>query len=356
MLTRALNFRSLLFVGLASTLVSGSLAIWLALAGYGPWALSVQMFSAAAVTTAGVWYWSRWRPILVFKAAETKAMFRFGGHVIASSMLDVLANQGFALIVGKMHGVRDLGFFNRAQTAQALPVNILSSIIGRVALPLLATRSDDPDSLRSAVRRAVRVAMTINVPMLVGLSVMADLAIAILFGEEWLPAAPVLRILAATGAAYPVAMVLMQAILALDETRAYLRLAVAKQSFSFATVMTGSFFGIMGLAYSFIVVVIGSFLMNALVAKRLFGYGPVAQLKDISGVVAASTFMAACLIGLRALLDLPPVLEAAALIPAGVAAYLAFSLIFRVSAVTDALPIMAQLGAPVLRKLRRRTP
>jgi hypothetical protein len=103
-------------------------------------------------------------------------------------------------------------------------------------------------------------------------------------------------------------------------------------------------------------VVIGSFLMNALVAKRLFGYGPVAQLKDISGVVAASTFMAACLIGLRALLDLPPVLEAAALIPAGVAAYLAFSLIFRVSAVTDALPIMAQLGAPVLRKLRRRTP
>jgi O-antigen/teichoic acid export membrane protein len=356
MLTRALNFRSLLFVGLASTLVSGTVAICLAVAGYGPWALSLQMFSAAAVTTAALWYWSRWRPILVFKVAETRAMFRFGGHVIASSLLDVMANQGFALIVGKMHGVRDLGFFNRAQTAQALPVNILSSIIGRVALPLLATRSDDPDSLRSAVRRAVRVAMAINVPMLVGLSVMADLAIVILFGDEWLPAAPVLRILAVTGAVYPVAMVLMQAILALDRSRAYLRLSIAKQSFSFATVVTGSFFGIMGLAYSMIVVVIGSFLMNAYVSGRLFGYGPVAQLQDISGVAAASAFMAGCLIGLRALLDLPPVFEAAALIPAGAAAYLAFALIFRVSAVTDAIPMVAQLGAPLLRKIRRRMP
>lgn len=355
MLTRALNFRSLLFVGLASTLFSGAVAIWLALAGYGPWALSLQMLSAAAVTTASLWYWSRWRPLLVFKVAETKALFRFGGHVIASSVLDVMASQGFALIFGKMHGVRDLGFFNRAQTAQALPTNILSNIIGRVALPLLATRSDDLDSLRSAVRRAVRVAMAINVPMLVGLSVLADLAIVILFGDAWLPAAPVLRILALTGAVYPVAMVLMQAILALDRSRAYLRLAIAKQSFTFVTVLTGSFFGIMGLAYSIIVVALGSFLMNAYVAKRLFRYGPAMQLNDISGVATASAAMAAGLIGLRALLDLPPVLEAIAIIPAGAAFYLAFAALFRVTAVLEALPLVTSLALPLLRRIARRS-
>jgi O-antigen/teichoic acid export membrane protein len=354
MLSRALNFRNLLFVGLASTLVSGTVAITLALWGYGPWALSLQMFSAAAVTTAALWYWGGWRPMLVFRVSETRPMFRFGAHVIGSGLLDVLANQSFVLVLGKMHGVRELGFFNRASTAHALPLNILSSIIGRITLPLLATRSADPDSLRSAVRRVVRVAMVINVPMLVGLSVLADLAIVLLFGDEWLPAAPVLRILALTGAAYPVAMVLMQAILAQDRSRAYFRLAVVKQSFTAAAAVTGSFFGILGLSYALLVVAVGSFLLNAYAAKRLFGYGPVAQIRDIAGILAASASMAAFLLGLRTLLDVSPVAEAGMLVLAGGSFYLTFCVIFRITALTEALPLLQGLAAPLLRRIARR--
>jgi O-antigen/teichoic acid export membrane protein len=292
--------------------------------------------------------------MLVFRVSETRPMFRFGAHVIGSGLLDVLANQSFVLVLGKMHGVRELGFFNRAATANALPLNILSSIIGRITLPLLATRSADPDSLRSAVRRVVRVAMVINVPMLVGLSVLADLAIVILFGDEWLPAAPVLRILALTGAAYPVAMVLMQAILAQDRSRAYFRLAVVKQSLTAAAAVTGSFFGIIGLAYSLLAVAIGSFLLNGYVAKRLFGYGPAAQLRDIAGILAASASMAAFLIGLRTLLDVPPVVEAGILVVAGGSFYLAFCMIFRITALTEALPLLKSLAAPLLRRIARR--
>jgi O-antigen/teichoic acid export membrane protein len=196
--------------------------------------------------------------------------------------------------------------------------------------------------------------MAINVPMLVGLSVLSDLAVQLLFGARWLPAAPVLALLALTGAAIPLAGVLMQAILAQGSSRAYLHLAIAKQSFGLAAAVVGSLFGIMGLAYAALVAAIAGFLMNGFMAKRLFDYGPLAQLKDLAGIIAAAASMAAFLLALRMLLDLPPLLEACAAVAAGAGFYLGFAMLFRVQAVTETIPMVLGLLSPVLRRLRRR--
>lgn len=350
LLVRALRFRSLVLVGLGSTIVSGSLAVALAISGFGVWALSLQALAGAAATTIGLWLASRWRPAARFSFSEARALFRFGSHIVISGVLDVLYTQGFALLIGKMHGVRDVGLYARAQNTQALPTGIVAGIIGRVTLPVLATRVDDPEGLRRAVSRATRLAMALSMPLAIGLASLADAAVFLLYGPAWAPAGPILCVLAIAASFYPHAIILQHGILAQDKSQAYLNLIMAKQALALATMVVGSFFGIMGLAYSQIFNGIGGTLLNAAAARRHIGYGFGDQARDLGGVVAIAAAMGLAIAWLRAVTEFPPHLDAAVFIPAGAAIYVLLALVFRVGPVLEAL----QLSGTMLRGLAAR--
>jgi O-antigen/teichoic acid export membrane protein len=343
LLSRALKFRSLLVVGLCSTLASGAVALTLALVGYGVWALALQQLVGAAATATGLWLASRWRPSRVFDFAATRPLFRFGSHVVVSGVLDVLYVQGFALLIGKMHGVASVGLYARAQNTQALPVGIIATMIGRVTLPLLATRVDDPEGLRRAVARATQLAMAISLPMTLGLASLAETAVLLLYGPAWAPAGPILCILAIAACLYPQAIILQHGILAQDKSQQYLNLIMAKQALALATMIVGSFFGIMGLAYSQLLNGLGGTILNCLAARRHISYGLRDQARDLGGIAALSVTMALTIAWLSATLDYPPLVEAALLIPGGALLYLLLALLFRVRAVLDALQLVASM-------------
>ena len=354
LLTRALRFNRLVLVGLCSTILSGSVAVFLALSGYGVWALAAQAVVGAGVSSAVLWRVSRWRPAWTFSFSEARSLFRFGSHVIISGTLDVLYTQGFALLIGKMYGVRDVGLYARAQNTQALPTAVIAGIIGRVTLPVLANRVDNRDGLRRAVSASTRLAMAIALPVAVGLSSLSEVAVALLYGPAWAPAAPILAILAIAASFYPHAIIVQYGILAQDRSRAYLNLIVAKLSFALVTMIVGSFFGIMGLAYSQIVSGVVGTLMNADAARRHVGYGFGEQARDLAGVIAISGAMGLCLAWLTAATDYPPLVDAAVFVPAGAAIYALLAMLFRVRPVLEAFDLGRSMLPGVFARLARR--
>lgn len=349
LLTRHLRFRALLLVGFTSTIISGAVAISLAAAGYGVWALSMQALSGAAATTAALWIVSKWRPVFRFSFSEARSLFRFGSHVVISGMLDVLYTQGFALLIGKMYGVRDVGFYARAQNTQALPTGIISGIIGRVTLPVLAARADDGEGLRRAVSRSARLAMALSLPLMVGLASLSDVAIALLFGPAWAPAAPILSVLALAGSFYPHALLLQQGILAQDKSQAYMNLIMLKQALGLATMIVGSFFGIMGLAYSQLLYGFGGVLITGYAARRHFSYGFTEQFRDVAGIIAISAAMGLGILWISTATDFSPLVDALLLIPAGAFLYVLLALLFRVSPVLDLLQLVGGAASPMRR-------
>jgi O-antigen/teichoic acid export membrane protein len=255
----------------------------------------------------------------------------------------VLYSQGFALLVGKLHGMTDLGFYSRAASTQQLPTHVLSSIIGRVALPLFATRSDDHEALQRGLRTSLQLVMLVNLPLMTGLALLPDLVILVLFGEKWLPAAPILAILAWSGLIFPMHVLNLQLILAQGRSRTYLQLELLKKAGGIVFVVIGSFFGIMGLAMAQLLFSFVALAINVAPVGRSIGYGLIAQLRDLLGLAGSTAFMAVVVVSARHVMVAPPLPALLMLTGIGAAAFVAAGLLFRVEAVREGMDLAKPL-------------
>jgi teichuronic acid exporter len=306
LLTRRMRFDLIAKTGLVAAIASGAIGIGAAFLGAGVWALALQVTSSALIGSIGLWFVLDWRPEMHFRFATIRGLSGFGAWVSIGSVMDVLYTNGIALLIGKLHGVRDLGFYDRASATQSLPSSSLSGIIGRIALPLLASKKGDPESLRGSLRLAIGCVMLLNLPIMAGLVLLADLVVKVLLGDRWLAAAPILSILALGGMLFPLHLINVQFVLARGQSRTFMRVEIAKKCIGIACVIVGSFFGIVGLAWSQVVYSVLGLFVNAWPAHRDLGYGAVAQLRDIGGIALATLVMAGGVYFLRGTLSTGP--------------------------------------------------
>lgn len=323
LLTREMRFDLLTRAGILSSVVSGVVAVTAALMGAGIWALALQLATQAAVNTAALWLIADWRPQFHFQFATIRQFFGFGAAVSIGNVLDVFYTSGINLLVGKLYGVRELGFYNRAATTQLLPSSMLSAVVGRVTLPLLSSKDGDAAALRQSLRLAIGATMLLNVPAMTGLALLADQVVEVLFGERWLPAAPILVILALSGVLLPLHVINLQYVLARAQSRTFMRIELAKKSLGIACVVAGSLFGVIGLAWSQVAVSIIALLINAVPAGRELHYGVYRQLHDVAGIFFASLIMAGCVVLLKSVLPTGAAATLAICSAAGALVYLA---------------------------------
>jgi O-antigen/teichoic acid export membrane protein len=346
LLTRALRFDRLTMAGLVASIASGGVGIGVALMGGGAWALALQLASLAAVNSLILWLVSDWRPVMHFRFATIRPLFDFGIYLSLSSLLDVVYTQGFALIIGKLHGVRELGLYNRASSTQLLPSNVLGSMIARIALPLFSQRTADGEGLRRGMRMANSLAMILNVPAMLGLALLPDLVISTLFGDKWLPAAPILTVLAIGGIILPLHIINLQLLLAHADSKRFFRIELTKKVGGIIFVIVGSYFGIMGLAWATMLFSLVAFPINAAPTRGSLGYSPLAQLWDLRGLVIPAAAMSAVLYFVKPLLPFGPPVSLLILAAAGAILYFAIGFGLRLRSFREAW----QVGLAVLRR------
>lgn len=324
LLTRTLRFDQLTKAGIVSSVTSGVAGVAAAYAGWGVWALAVQLVTNTAVGSAALWWVSDWRPAWRVRFSSIRELFGFGARISLSNTLEVFYGSGLALVVGKVYGPRDLGLLTRATNTTALPTGVVAQVIARIALPLFAARTDDPEALRRGFRRALSLAMLLSLPLMAGLALLSDLVILTLFGAKWMPSAPLLAITAVGGMLVPLNTLNLQLLLATGDSKRFLRLEIQKKAVGVFILGVGCFFGIAGVAWASVVVAIIAYVFNARPAQEAIGYGLVTQIFDLRGVLAATLFMAAGVLALKSVLSLPPLPSLGILVAAGGVLYVGF--------------------------------
>jgi teichuronic acid exporter len=321
LLTRDMRFDLLTKASLFASLTSGAIAVGAAVMGLGVWALAVQIVALTALNTAALWIMLTWRPSLHFQFGTIRELFGFGAWVSVGNLMEAIYTNGIALLIGKLHGVRDLAYYNQAWGTQLIPSSALSIIVGRVSLPLFASNQHSPDAMRGSLRLAIRCVALVNAPAMVGLALLSDLVITVLFGPQWLPAAPVLSILALGGILFPLHVINLQYVLAQGQSATFIRIEVIKKALGIICVVIGSVFGVIGLAWSQVVYSVIGLVVNAGPARRDLRYGPLRQLLDL-GVIAAVTFLMALVVYVvRASLTAGPIQTLAICTLTGAATY-----------------------------------
>ena len=341
LLSRRLRLNAIAKTAIPAAIVSGMIGIALAYWGAGVWALAAQLVSSAALCSFGYWVLSGWRPAAVLRATGLSEAIGFARWIGLSAGLDVLYAQGFALVLGKLYGPRDLGLYGRAASTQQAPASAVTAIISRVALPLLSQRHKDPGALRRGLLMANGMAMVIMMPAMVGLTLTAGLTIRVLFGPQWDKTAPILAILTWTGLLFPLSWNNLQLLLASGRPEMFFRLEVVKKVVGVLSIIVGSFFGMVGLAWSQLVFATVSLLIDIWPSHRYFGCGLLAQFSALAGTAIATTIMGAGVVAFRATVHLPPLAELAGAIAVGFTIYVLASLVLRVRAFTEAVTVIS---------------
>lgn len=196
LLQRQMRFIELAAIDVASAVISSSLGIALAMAGYGYWALVASAVAWPATNSIGAWIISGWVPTLSKRPSGVGGMVKMGATVILNNIVIYFAYNTEKMLLGRFWGPEVLGLYGRANQLSVLPGAQLNQAIGPVAFSALARMQDNPDRLRRYFLDFFYLMNCVTAPLAAFFFFFAGEIIATLLGQRWDGAHEAFRLLA----------------------------------------------------------------------------------------------------------------------------------------------------------------
>jgi O-antigen/teichoic acid export membrane protein len=248
-LTKMMDFKTQMKVSVPSLIIGGCVGITMAYNDYGVWSLVWSSITQTVAGTIQLWFWSQWRPLWVFNMKKFKYHFNYGVKLMLSGILDLIFTYAYTIIIGKFFAPAQVGFYNRAQTFQMLPVKSISSIVTKISFPLFSAIQNDDVRLKSIYKRIMQMVVFLVTPTLILMAVMAEPLFRLSFTEKWLPAVPYFQILCFNGILYPIHSYNLQILNVKGRSDLFLKLAVVKKVIVSVVILVTFQYGIYGLLY-----------------------------------------------------------------------------------------------------------
>jgi len=170
------------------------------IANYGIVALLVMEYVELLVNTIGLWLTAKWKPGPL-RLAEVKGLLSFGGFYSTSSLVFYVGQNLDKILLAAMigstrSGQRFVGMYTSMYHLMMKPVYLITDPVTSVMLPSLSRSSDRLRDYATLSRGFYLFTATLLLPAGVGLFVMAPEVVQLLGGDNWKPAAGMLRALA----------------------------------------------------------------------------------------------------------------------------------------------------------------
>jgi PST family polysaccharide transporter len=194
-LQRSMRFVALAVIDIVSLLLSIGVAIGMALAGEGYWALVMSNVTPPAVGGLGAWLATGWIPGRPQRHPEILSMLVFGGTMSLVNTIGYFAYNLDKVLIGRFWGAAALGLYGRAYQLVNLPTENLGSAISSVAFPALSRVQNDPARLRSYFLKGYSFFLSLVVPVTVACALFPEDIILVSLGPQWHEAAGIFRLL-----------------------------------------------------------------------------------------------------------------------------------------------------------------
>ncbi|MFB6223296.1 MAG: oligosaccharide flippase family protein, partial [Haloarcula sp.] len=157
-------------------------------------------FIAADLTKLPISYLIHgYRPWLSFDLDIAKELIDYGKWLTGSSVLYFIYSQGDDAFVGWLLTPTSLAYYQYTYRFSNAPATELTQVVNSVMFPAFSKLQEDEERLRSAFLKTLRMTAFIAFPSSIGIAAIAPTFILAAFGEEWMPAVPVMQILAFYG-------------------------------------------------------------------------------------------------------------------------------------------------------------
>jgi O-antigen/teichoic acid export membrane protein len=256
-LRREINFKLLSIGKFISSIVAGLIGVILALKGFGVWSLVVQTLLSRFLVGSYFWYKSTWKPKLIFKLNAIKELWSYSMRMFVSGIINTAYEQLDSILIGKLFSITDLGLYSRAKSLNRFVISYSSESVGNVMFPVMSSLNDEREKLVQLGMKTESLVAFISWGLLGFLFVTAEPLFLVLFGQKWIAAIPVYKILCLSGFAYPISAATLSMLKASGDSKTFLKLEVYKKIGGLFFMLAGLYIGFN--AYLYALILIGLF-------------------------------------------------------------------------------------------------
>ena len=292
LMRRQLQIRDLAIIDLSSEIVGYAVAICMAVMGFGFWALAGHSLVSGGARTLMLLFKTGYRPKMPSRDSGTRDLVRFGGYLGAFAIVNYFARNLDNVLIGRVLGAEELGFYTRAYFLMTLPTLMVTSPFAEVMIPSLSALKDDHPRFSRAYRKAVAVVALLAFPVALGLIVTANGTVRLVFGENWLPVAALLQFLGVAAAVQPVVSTSGWLIVALGRGREMFLVGLMISGVIVTSFVIGIRWGAVGVAGAYGVASLVVAIPALWIAHRVAAMSFMASLRAIAPFACAAVCMA----------------------------------------------------------------
>ncbi len=286
------DFKTQAKASFIAVIISGSIGIYLAYAGWGVLALIVQSLVNNLVNTMLIWLFVKWKISLRFSYERFVGLFNYAYKLILARLVNSVFNEIYSIVIGKAYTPAQLGYFNRAKSFTELSSGNITSIVQKVSVPLLCEAQHDNKRMSEVLLKFIKNTSFIVFPLLCGLFVLAEPLVSVLLTDKWLPSVWILRVLCPVGMMYVISTFNMNIFNATGKTDWALKSEIIKKIIYVGIITIAVFFGFKALIYSQILIAIIELTISTYYTKKQIGLSLYSQLSSLSSIFFLSFIMA----------------------------------------------------------------
>lgn len=287
------DFKSPAIIQTVALIISMPVCLSLAYAGWGVWALMMGTITSSALSLVAVWWLSPWKPHFRFSKSSFRELFGFGCKLTAAGLLHTIYNHLRTFIIGKFYSPADLGMYTKGSHLAELPPQTLTSMLGTVTYPILATLQNDRGRLTSVYRKYIKVA---TLPIAWGcvlITALAEPFVGLCFGDMWLPCVIYVQIVACGMMFDHICVINLNLLYVLGRSDLVLRLEIIKKTISVLMVLYAATISVTAICLAMTIYSQIAVFINCYYTGKLIGHTWWKQQKDywpyiIFAIVAAT--------------------------------------------------------------------
>ncbi|SCB27355.1 lipopolysaccharide biosynthesis protein [Rhizobium hainanense] len=260
----AVNDVSSAFAGLV---ITAAAAYW----GFGYWSLVLGPAVSAVIVLILAWQVTRWMPGRPELNID-REIVSFGANLTGFNLVNFFARNLDNILIGKYSGAVQLGYYDRAYKLLLFPLQNIIQPLTRVMIPLMSRIQDDKLKFREIYLRTVWLLGLVTIPGIAALTFASDQLVAVLFGKQWLPVAPIFAWLGIASLIQPISSTTGWIFICQGRTNSMFQWGMFSSLVTVIAFVLGLQWGAIGVAAAY---AISGYILLPFLAAQLHRVGPV---------------------------------------------------------------------------------
>ncbi|MDM1355966.1 lipopolysaccharide biosynthesis protein [Myroides marinus] len=270
-LMRDLEYKKISMYSLVAILISSVIGIFLAILGYGIWALIVLQILNSAFLTIIYWIREGWYFSLRFDVLSFKNLFSFGLFTTLSSLLNTFFDNIYQLVLGKYFTLGQTGFYYQAKKMSEIPVGVVKSATLGVVFSTLSRLQNNRTEFDEMYTNIVRLFTLVVGFVCLFVFLFSEEFLLLLFGNQWLGASLYLKILTLSSFFYMQEMLNRILFKVFNKTHKIFLLEIVKMILNIIVVILGVFFKSLDfLMYGYFIVCVICYFLNYYISRTVY--------------------------------------------------------------------------------------